>query len=232
MNVAARQRPGIYARGEDSRRRILEAALEIFAAEGYEGTSTRVLAERAGVNLPAIQYYFGSKQGLYRAVIEHIVQHNEAHMAPLAAKVRAALADPEATPEKLLDLLCQMLESFVALISGGEQNESRRMLFARAEIEHTEGLDLLHQNGMRQIFEPCLAIVARLVGRPVEDQDTMLRTLALMGQVTIFCSSCVRHSLQLSELNDERVRTIQALMRSHTQAILRDAVTFSADQHS
>src|SRR5471032_3300004 len=229
MIGAMRQRLGSYARGEDTRRRILETALEVFAAEGYEGTSTRVLAERAGVNLPAIQYYFGSKEGLYRAVIEHIVQHNEAHMAPLAGRVSEALADPEAKPAELLDLLCQMLESFVALISGGEQNESRRMLFARAEIENTAGLDLLHKNGMRQIFEPCLALVARLTGQAVEDQTAMLRTLALMGQVTIFCNSCVRQTLRLGELDDERVRTIQALVRSHTQAIVSDAMARSAD---
>lgn len=65
-----RVRPKTQTRGEDTRRRILEAALEIFAAQGYEGASTRALAERAGVNLPAIQYYFGSKEGLYLAVLE------------------------------------------------------------------------------------------------------------------------------------------------------------------
>src|SRR5690242_6664520 len=118
MNHSAlRQRPGAYARGEDTRRRILETALDIFAAEGYEGASTRLLAERAGVNLPAIQYYFGSKEGLYRAVVEHIVQRNEAQMAPLAVKVRAALAHPETPAKELLELLCNMLEAFVTLIS-------------------------------------------------------------------------------------------------------------------
>ncbi len=50
-----------------------------------------------------------------------------------------------------------MLEKFVELISGGEQHESRRLFYARAEIEQTAGLDLLHKNGMRLIFEavPC-----------------------------------------------------------------------------
>ena len=229
MIGALRQRLGSYARGEDTRRRILEAALEIFAAEGYEGTSTRLLAERAGVNLPAIQYYFGSKEGLYRAVIEHIVQHKEAHMAPLTGKVRAALADPNTPSETLLGLLCEMLERFVSLISGGEQNEARRLFYARAEIEQTAGLDLLHKNGMRLIFEPCLILVARLLGTSTEDSQTLLRTLALMGQVTIFCNHCVRQTLQLGELHDERVREIQALVRSHTQAILRDAMARSTD---
>lgn len=221
--TALRQRPGSYARGEDTRRRILESALEVFASEGYEGASTRVLAERAGVNLPAIQYYFGSKEGLYRAVIENIVEDNEAHMAPFSAKVYAALAAPATSAEELLDLLCGMLEAFVALISGGEQNEARRMLFARAEIERTAGLDLLHKNGMRQIFEPCLALVTRLLDLPADDQTAMLRTLTLMGQVTVFCNQCVRQTLELSELHDERVRLIQALVRANTLAILRDA---------
>jgi TetR/AcrR family transcriptional regulator, regulator of cefoperazone and chloramphenicol sensitivity len=56
-----RFRPGSQQRGEETRTRILEAALELFAASGFEGASTRTIAEQAGVNLPAIQYYFGSK---------------------------------------------------------------------------------------------------------------------------------------------------------------------------
>ncbi|MBS0220154.1 MAG: CerR family C-terminal domain-containing protein [Proteobacteria bacterium] len=222
-----RQRPGAYARGEDTRRRILETALEIFATEGYEGASTRHLAERAGVNLPAIQYYFGSKEGLYRAVIEQIVQRNEACMAPLAVKIRAALAYPETPAEELLELLCALLEAFVTLISGGPQNESIRLLYARAEIERTAGLELLHKAGMRQIFEPCLALVGALLGRSVEDQAIVLRTVALMGQVTIFCNRGVRETLGLDLFSEERMRTVQALARSHTQAIMRDAMAAS-----
>ena len=76
-----RFRPGSQQRGEDTRRRILEAAFELFASDGFEGASTRTLAERAGVNLPAIQYYFGSKEGLYRAVVEQFRQQMESRVA-------------------------------------------------------------------------------------------------------------------------------------------------------
>ena len=68
----------VHQRGEDTRGRILEAALELFAASGFEGASTRTIAERAGVNLPAIQYLFGSKEGLYRAVVEQFSQQMQA----------------------------------------------------------------------------------------------------------------------------------------------------------
>jgi len=221
----AHRRPATHTRGEDTRRRILETALEIFAAEGYQGTSTRQLAERAGVNLPAIQYYFGSKEGLYRAVIDDIVEHTEAHLAPLAPRVRAAIADPDARPEELLELLCAVLESFVALVTGGPQFESRRLLFARAEVERTPGLDFLHESAMRQIFQPCLGLVGRLLDKPTDDPDMVFRALTLIGQVVIFCNNGVRYVLKSPELSEESVRAIQALIRAHTQAIIRAALS-------
>jgi TetR/AcrR family transcriptional regulator, regulator of cefoperazone and chloramphenicol sensitivity len=223
--ATTRRRPGTYARGEDTRRRILETALEIFAAQGYEGTSTRQLAERAGVNLPAIQYYFGSKEGLYRAVIGDIVEHTERHMAALTPKVSAAIDDPASSQEDLLGLLCAMLEAFVSLVTGGPQIESRRLFFARAEVEHTPGLDFLHENGMRQIFRPCLGLLSRLLGKSTEDPEMVFRTLTLIGQVVIFCNNGVRLVLKSPELDEASVRTIQALVRTQTQAIVDTALS-------
>lgn len=225
-----RQRLGSYARGEDTRRRILQTALEVFAAEGYDGASTRLLAERAGVNLPAIQYYFGSKEGLYRAVIEHIVQHNETHLAPLSAKLQAVLGDPETPAEPLLDLLCEMLESFVTLISSGVQDESRRLFYARAEIECTAGLDFLHKHSMRQVFDPCLALVARLLGKSTEDRDCIIQALMLLGQTTIFCNRGVRDSIGVNAM--ERREEICAVLRSNTRAIMHAAMAQVRTQQS
>ncbi len=50
-----------------ARQRLLDAALRLFAARGYEGATTREICEAAGANLSAIRYYFGDKAGLYRA---------------------------------------------------------------------------------------------------------------------------------------------------------------------
>jgi len=61
---------------------LLAAATELFSAGGFEGTSVRQITRRAGVNLAAIGYHFGSKEGLWHAVLE-------ARLAPL----REAMAD-------------------------------------------------------------------------------------------------------------------------------------------
>ncbi len=53
--------------GEESRQRLLHAAVQCFAEHGYSKTSTRMIATEAGTNIAAISYYFGDKAGLYRA---------------------------------------------------------------------------------------------------------------------------------------------------------------------
>ena len=225
VHLFTRYRPTSQSRGEDTRRRILETALEVFAAEGYEGASTRQLAERAGVNLPAIQYYFGSKEGLFRAVIDSIIERTESHMAPLAVEVRAALADPATPRAELLELLCRMLETFVSLVTNGPHMEAKRQLFARSEVEDAPGLERLHESGKREVFVPCRALVARLLGAPDDDQ-VELRAMALLGQVTIFCHKGAHEP----GLTPERVHTIQRLVREHTRAIFQ-ALQFEASIH-
>jgi TetR/AcrR family transcriptional regulator, regulator of cefoperazone and chloramphenicol sensitivity len=224
----ARNRPGVQARGEDTRRRILETALDLFAAHGYEGASTRQIADGAGVNLPAIQYYFGNKEGLYRAIIEDIAAETDRQMASLAPRVRAALDSPDTPREELAALLCEMLETFVSLVTSGAQVESRRLIFARAEIEETPGLDVLHENGMRQIFNPCIGLLSRIHGKPATDQEMIVRTLALIGQVVIFCNNHKRPVLAGTGLDAESVRLMKLVVREHTEAVCRAALAASA----
>lgn len=53
---------------ERSRRALMDAALEEFAAKGYAGARVQDIADRAGVNKQLISYHFGGKQGLYRCL--------------------------------------------------------------------------------------------------------------------------------------------------------------------
>ncbi len=223
--AAAASRISMYPRGEDTRLRILRAALEVFATEGYEGASTRVLARRAGVNLPAIQYYFGSKEGLYEAVVDHIAEKMETRMAPVTAEIRAALAAGTPSRQELLTFLLRMLDSFVELIMDRESPdwESRALFFARAEIESAAALEPLYQRVMRRIIEPCAGLIGQLIGRPAEDRKTLLHTIAIIGQVSIFCSRKSQRALGYqASCSEAAVKAIQAVVREHTTAIFRD----------
>lgn len=54
----------------ESKGRLLNAAIQLFAEHGYEGVSIRRLAETAGVNSALISYHFHGKNGLYRSILE------------------------------------------------------------------------------------------------------------------------------------------------------------------
>ncbi|KAA0254033.1 TetR/AcrR family transcriptional regulator [Acidobacteria bacterium ACD] len=54
---------------EETRRGILDAAGSAFAAVGFVAATTRQVASTAGVNVATLHYHFGSKEGLYRAVL-------------------------------------------------------------------------------------------------------------------------------------------------------------------
>jgi TetR/AcrR family transcriptional regulator len=101
---AGRRSPTVEERQRDaerSRARLLDAALEEFSRRGFAGTRVQDIAARAGVNAQLISYYFGGKDGLYRALHESWLETEAGFADPelsleelLTAYVRAVLEDP------------------------------------------------------------------------------------------------------------------------------------------
>ena len=55
-----------------TQQKLLDAAIEAFSENGFKGTSTRDIAERAGVHHPLITYHFKNKDQLWRAAADHL----------------------------------------------------------------------------------------------------------------------------------------------------------------
>jgi AcrR family transcriptional regulator len=80
----------------DKRTSILIAAQKLFSELGYEGTSTRQIAKESGANMSMINYYFGSKEGVFIEVINdrikgfkaQLVSINEDRILPLEKLIR------------------------------------------------------------------------------------------------------------------------------------------------
>ncbi|MEG3125998.1 TetR/AcrR family transcriptional regulator [Sphingomonas sp. GB1N7] len=70
---APRQR-GEQQRAIDTRERIIAAATEEFAAQGYDGASVRTVADRAGARHTMVTYHFTGKEGLWQAVMDRLVR--------------------------------------------------------------------------------------------------------------------------------------------------------------
>lgn len=79
-------------RGVGSRDRIVDAAIEVFTAQGYHGTTLAAIAERAGITDSGLLYHFGSKAELFAMVVQ-------LREEPL----QLAFSPPPATFDELVD---------------------------------------------------------------------------------------------------------------------------------
>ncbi len=71
--MTAARRQAVQRRSHETQEKILAAALSVFAERGFEGASTHEIADKAGVNQPLILYHFGSKELLWLAAAENIL---------------------------------------------------------------------------------------------------------------------------------------------------------------
>lgn len=73
VRTAARGGPEtIGGESDPTRERLLATAVDLFTRRGYAATSVREIVEGAGVTKPALYYHFGSKEGIYHAILDEI----------------------------------------------------------------------------------------------------------------------------------------------------------------
>ena len=70
---------------ESTREKILATALRVFAEHGFDGARTREIADRAGVNLGLLTYYFGNKETLWRAAVARAFAELQGDLAAVMA---------------------------------------------------------------------------------------------------------------------------------------------------
>jgi TetR/AcrR family transcriptional regulator, regulator of cefoperazone and chloramphenicol sensitivity len=186
MGRPRRSAQGGYARGAATRAQIIAAALEVFGAQGFEDTSTRAIAQRAGVNLAALHYYFGGKPGLYHACAEHMAALGEQSVMPFVSLLREALVEPRLSRPDLLRLLHHVLDQLTDRLSGPRDPAAMVTFFLREQSEPTEAYEIIHTRVIQPMIEACSAVVGRLIGQPPQASETVLRTLAMLGPLMVF----------------------------------------------
>ena len=107
----------------DTKEQILNVAEQLIAEYGYAGTTVRNIVNKAGVNLAAVHYHFGSKEDLFRAVFSRIAHPIVEDQLALLTKLRDQSPSP-AVEAILTAFLTPPIEHLI-------QNESFRMVRAQ-----------------------------------------------------------------------------------------------------
>lgn len=154
-----------------SRTAILDAAEALFAGKGYRGTSVREIGEAAGVSRGTPGYFFGSKERLYRAVLERA---SNAARAVLSGALEAAAAKgggPEALLREGVGAILEFLSArprYVRLVEWESLGGGRFL-----------GSSPAHLAGMSEALSVVGAEVGRLSLRRVDPQHLLVSLMGL-----------------------------------------------------
>jgi AcrR family transcriptional regulator len=164
--------------------KIIKAASRVFAEAGFQGASVRKIVARADVNQAAINYHFGSKEGLYRAVLQkalHVLMADEA----------VAQSAPDDSPEAALRRFIR--QQLRPLTSRDESSDYLR-IFGWETLRPSPVFRAFMATDAAPFFGSVVALVRRFLPSGASDQQAILGALWLFGQCNIF----VRNREQLA----------------------------------
>lgn len=221
--VSARPVLGRYPCGEETRQRIIDIAVEIFGRQGFAGTSTRDIAEMADIKTPAIQYYFGSKLGLYDACIDQLTATVARRIAPELALCRAVIAAGSPL-DRIVAALCQVQDCLIDSFFDGYEGHAIQRLLAWETVESTLNASdtLMKERVGRPIFETYRAAVESVLPTSAQPAEVEVQAMALMGISMIFHAN---HNRVLDLINqpcfdDDLLRTLKQVARRQVALVL------------
>jgi AcrR family transcriptional regulator len=179
--VVTRERkdPGPEVGEENTRDRILGAAGEVFAEQGFEGATIRAITERAGVNVAAVNYHFRDKAELYTRVVVDACSARTAF--------REAMAEAAGSPEERLRSL---IYRFLEYLLDPARPDWKRRLMAREMANPTTALDELVEKNIRPLRDEFLQPTLReLTGGCFNRRQLSYLGSSVMGQCLYFLQS-------------------------------------------
>lgn len=223
-----RPKKGGYARGDETRAQIIGTALKIFGEHGYDRASTREIASEAGVNPPALQYYFDGKEGLHRACAQFIIDRASVTLTPALERANLTIgarrvAAAAAAMEGLLDALTD------SLAEPGSESWSRFVHRGKGDGAGP-GVDMIRDKLSSPVVDAIASLLALMTGGSASDDGIRLRTLLLLSQVHavhISRENLVR-TMYWRRLDAPKIMLIKRLIREHTRASVEAAVASAA----
>jgi AcrR family transcriptional regulator len=214
--------PNTRGSSEDTRRRLLDAALDAFGRYGFDGASTRRIASDAGVNLAAIPYHYGGKEGLHRAVAQHIVDEVSGRLGPLADTVSHALDAGDVSPDEAGAMLQTMVGQAAETILGHPEARRWAPFILREQMDPSSTFDVLYEGFMGRAHKLITALLARAIGKSKDDQETIAGAFAVLGQLVIFRMgpAIIERRLGWTEYGPGEIEIVRTILHENLAAII------------
>jgi TetR/AcrR family transcriptional regulator, regulator of cefoperazone and chloramphenicol sensitivity len=227
-NRNRRSSSGGYARGDDTRARLIHSGLRLFGQHGFAGASTRDIAADAGANAPALLYYFSSKEGLYLACVQHMVTRMKEHIGTPLADVERLLVE-KADDETLIDAYCTVQEHMVDFILSSSEPADWMLIVVREQAGiggPDVGFQLMYDEVTSKLIRVKAAVMGCMMGVPATADEARVRAMTLNGQLLgfLFLRRTFLKALGWSGFDAARTDLVKRTIRENSEGMLRSMV--------
>jgi len=183
---------------EGIKKRLIEAAGEVFAQKGYRAATVRAICQRAGASVSAINYHFKDKEALYEAVFEY------GHRIAMEKFPHDMDLKPGATPE---DRLRAFIRSALLSHLGSGFPAWHDRIINHEMSNPTRVFDIIKERFIRPIHELLEGIVREIIhkinpGQAIEDSLVQIGAMNIIG-ACIFQHHARQHTMNLQPANPE-----------------------------
>jgi AcrR family transcriptional regulator len=159
-----------------TRDRLLAAAAETFAEQGYRAATVREICRRARANVAAINYHFRDKAGLYGEIVRGACEQ-------VLDKYPVRPAELPADPEARLRLF---VRQFLGRVFDPGFRSWHARILSREMVEPTEALDRLVEEAVRPQFDLLRGVVREIVGPGASEEQVRWGAWSVVGQCVFY----------------------------------------------
>ena len=179
-----------------TQQKLLDAAIEAFSESGFKGTSTRDIADRAGVHHPLITYHFKNKDQLWRSAADRIFREFNISLVKATADI------PESRPRA-------RAETFIRTYVRYAHDQPALHKFILQESSHPSArLDWLVENHLKPLFEivvQSLRELQQLGIAPTGDPAILFNLIRVSAGGLLALSEEIRGTSNLDFDSDEKL---------------------------
>lgn len=201
---------------KNTEQKIIEVATKLFAKNGFEGASTREICKQADANISLISYYFGSKEGLYKKIIDNVVQRIINYMQANIMTGGPEIIDTLSKEEKI-KILFKAMEKIIDYFYSDNISTEELIIIFREQITSNVALNSFG-------FKIFKKLLASILEKDENDKEVIFRCLSIVGQMN---SARILTQFSLKFLNQDKfmpedIQLIKNIAIGQTKAILKD----------
>lgn len=198
---------------ENSKEKILKAAVKLFAQKGFDGVSIREICKEADINVCMVSYYFGGKKELYQGIIDNLIER-QINFAKTFVDIDKDIS--ELSYQEKAELLLLMTDKFIDFFYANFTSDLIVLL-----LKEQQKPDFIVNSPVLNYFRK---LVAELLHKDINDKKVIFKTLFLIAQIN---SPAVLPAFSLrllgqNEFLQEDIQIIKENLKFYINAMLED----------